>query len=194
MTNETKGDLPVIPFESQQDWDEWLQDYHDTAPGLWLKMAKKSSNIKSLNYQEALDIALRYGWIDSQKAGYDEQFWLQRFTPRRPRSKWSKNNCERVTELIEQGLMKPAGMLEVEQAQQDGRWDKAYESQANITVPDDLQQKLDENPKAQAFFDTLNSANRYAILYQIHDAKRPETRARRIEKYVAMLNEHKKLY
>ena len=194
MTYETKGDLPIIPFATPESWQTWLAEHHATSPGLWLKLAKKATGIPSITYDEALDSALCYGWIDGQKGSYDEQFWLQRFTPRRPKSKWSKRNREIVARLVEEGKMQPAGLREVELAQQDGRWQAAYDSQANAAVPDDLQAMLDKNPKAQAFFNQLNSVNRYAILYRIHDAKRPETRARRIEKFVAMLNEHKKLY
>jgi uncharacterized protein YdeI (YjbR/CyaY-like superfamily) len=194
MTYETKGDLPIIPFATPEAWQTWLAEHHATSPGLWLKLAKKATGIPSITYDEALDSALCYGWIDGQKGSYDEQFWLQRFTPRRAKSKWSKRNREIVARLVKEGKMQLAGLREVELAQQDGRWQAAYDSQANAAVPDDLQAMLDKNPKAQAFFNQLNSANRYAILYRIHDAKRPETRARHIEKFVAMLNEHKKLY
>ena len=194
MTFETKAELPVIPFKSQEDWEKWLEKNHEDAAGLWLKLAKKDSAINSVTYAEAVDGVLCYGWIDSQKASYDEQFWLQRFTPRRPRSKWSKTNRERATELIEQGKMKAAGQREVEQAQQDGRWEAAYSPQSTATVPDDFKQKLAENPTAEAFFAKLDSRNQYAILYRIQDAKRPETRARRIDKFVAMLDEQKTIY
>ncbi len=194
MTKNAKQDLPVVPFESQEDWEAWLEEHHDTSVGLWLKISKKDSGIDSVSYPEALDVAIIYGWIDSQKASFDDKFWLQRFTPRKPKSKWSKVNRKKATELIEQGKMKPAGLKQVELARQDGRWDRAYDSQSNAVVPDDFQQELDRNPGAQEFFAALNSANRYAILYQIQDAKKSETRARRIEKYVAMLNEQKKIY
>ena len=194
MTKNIRQDLPIIPFESQEDWEAWLEEHHETFDGLWLKIAKKDSGIDSVSYSEALDVALSYGWIDSQKASFDEEFWLQRFTPRKPKSKWSKVNRKKATELIEQGKMKTAGLKEVELAKQDGRWDRAYDSQRNATVPDDFQQELDRNPRAQEFFATLNSTNRYAILYQIQGAKKPETRARRIEKYITMLNEQKKIY
>jgi len=139
-------------------------------------------------------VALCYGWIDGQRARFDERFFLQRFTPRKPRSKWSRVNREKVTKLIETGAMKPSGLREVELAKADGRWDTAYEPQSTATVPDDLLRELEKNDAARTFFPTLDSRNRYAILYQIQDAKRPETRARRIAKYVAMLAERKKLY
>lgn len=191
---EIKGNLPVIHFESRKEWETWLKKNHADSDGLWIKLSKKDSGIDSVSYQEALDVALCYGWIDGQKGAFDDKFWLQRFTRRGTRSKWSKINREKATELIAQGKMKASGLREVELAKGDGRWDQAYESQRTITVPEDLQQKLDEHPRALQFFTSLDSANRYAILYRIHDAKKPETRARRIEKFVAMLDEGKKLH
>ena len=189
-----KESLPIIHFESQEDWEAWLQENYETSGGIWIKLAKKDSGIESVSRQEALDIAICYGWIDGQTASVDDNFWMQRFTRRRPKSKWSKINCQKATELIAQGKMKARGLEEVESAKQDGRWDKAYDSQRTMTVPDDLQKKLDENLRASEFFANLDSKNRYAILYRIHDAKKPETRARRIEKFVAMLNEGKKIH
>ena len=190
----TKPELPIIPFASPGDWEAWLAEHHATSDGLWLKISKKDSGISSVTYAEALDVALCYGWIDGQKGKFDDDYYLQRFTPRRPRSKWSKINRGKVTKLIEEGKMKPAGLREVEKAKADGRWDAAYESQSNATVPEDLQRELDKNPAAAAFFETLNSTNRYAILYRIEEAKKPETRTRRIEKFVAMLSKHEKPY
>ena len=190
----TKPDLPIIPFASRDAWEAWLQEQHATSEGLWLKFAKKDSGIETATYSEAVEAALCYGWIDGQKASFDDHYWLQRFTPRRPRSKWSKINRQKATELIERGEMKPAGLREVERAKADGRWDAAYDAQSTATVPEDLRRELDKNDRAREFFATLDSANRYAILYQIQDAKRPETRVRRIQNYVAMLNEQKKIY
>ena len=189
-----KPDLPILPFDGRGSWEAWLAENHATSNGLWLKIAKKDSGVGTISYPQALDVALCYGWIDGQKGKFDDHYWLQRFTPRRPRSKWSKVNREKVTKLIESGEMKPAGLREVERAKADGRWDAAYEAQSKATVPGDLQRALDGNAKAREFFDTLNKANKYAILYRIQDAKKPETRARRIEKYVAMLAEGGKLY
>jgi uncharacterized protein YdeI (YjbR/CyaY-like superfamily) len=189
-----KEGLPIIHFESQEGWEAWLQKNHATSDGIWIKLAKKGSKIESVSRQEALDVAICYGWIDGQAASFDDSFWVQRFTRRRPKSNWSKINCQKVTELIAQGKMKAPGLKEVESAKQDGRWDRAYDSQSNMTVPDDLQKKLDENPRAREFFANLDSKNRYAVLYRIHDAKKPETRARRIEKFVTMLNEGKKIH
>jgi uncharacterized protein YdeI (YjbR/CyaY-like superfamily) len=147
-----------------------------------------------VSYAEAVEVALCFGWIDGQANRLDDDHWLQRFTPRRPRSKWSKINRDRAERLIERGEMSPAGLREVERAKADGRWEAAYDAPSTATIPDDLQRALDANDRAREFFETLNRTNRYAILYRIQDAKKPETRARRIEKYVAMLAEHTKIY
>ena len=189
-----RTDLPILAFATHGAWEAWLDEHHAASEGLWLKIAKKGSGIETVSYPEALEVALCNGWIDGQKASFDDRYWLQRFTPRRSRSKWSKVNRQKATELIERGAMKPAGLREVERAKADGRWDAAYDAQSTATVPDDLRRQLEKNDAAREFFQTLNSANRYAILYQIGDAKKPETRARRIEKFVAMLAERKKLY
>lgn len=191
---ETKQGLPIFPFASQEDWERWLAEYHQTSKGLWLKIAKKDTGIDTVTYAEALDGALCHGWIDGQKGSFDDTFWLQKFTPRGPRSKWSKVNREKALALIEAGRMKPAGLAAVEQARSDGRWEQAYDSQSKATVPEDLQRELDRNPEAAAFFATLNSVNRYAVLHRIQDAKKPETRARRIEKFIGMLNRGEKIY
>ena len=180
-------DYPVLFFEDDRAFEAWLAAEHANANGVWLKFAKKDSGIKSLTYVTALDVALCYGWIDGQTRRLDETFYLQRFTPRRARSKWSKINREKVAALITDGRMQPAGLAEIERAKADGRWDAAYDSPANATVPDDLQAALDANPAASEFFATLKGQNRYAILYRIQDAKRPETRARRIATFVDML-------
>ena len=187
-------DLEVIGFASAEEFELWLAEHHDSSPGVWLKLRKKSPGVVALDYQQALDVALCHGWIDGQKRGLDDTHWLQRFTPRRARSKWSKINCGRATALITEGRMRPQGLAEVERAQADGRWEAAYEGARSITVPPDLAEALAADPAAAAFFATLDSANRYAVLYRVHDAKRPETRARRIATYVAMLAEEKKLH
>jgi uncharacterized protein YdeI (YjbR/CyaY-like superfamily) len=186
--------LPVMSFESTDAWDAWLAAHHADSPGLWLKIAKKGAAGRTISYSQALDVALCHGWIDGQKGRHDDEFWLQRFTPRKPASKWSKINTERAEALIASGRMRPAGLREVERAQADGRWEQAYESQSRVTVPEDLARALAANERARAFFATLDSANRYAILYRIGTAKKPETRARRIDTYVAMLSEHKKIH
>ena len=187
-------DVPVMTFETQDGWNAWLDEHHAELPGVWLKIAKKGSGIPSLTYAEALECALCYGWIDGQKAAFDDRYWLQRFTPRRSRSVWSRVNRDNATVLIADGKMQPAGFRQVELARRDGRWEAAYESQRTITVPEDFQYALDQNPTAQAFFNSLESANRYAILWRIQTAKKPETRAARIKKLVAMLSSGEKIH
>jgi uncharacterized protein YdeI (YjbR/CyaY-like superfamily) len=176
-----------MTFASHADWEAWLAEHHASAGGLWIKIAKKASGIPTVTHAEALDTALCFGWIDGQRDKLDADYFLQRFTPRRPRSNWSKVNCGKVEALVAAGRMQPAGLAEVERAQADGRWDAAYEPASSATVPDDLRRALDANPAAADFFATLRGSNRYAVLYRIQAAKRPETRARRIETFVAML-------
>ena len=180
-------DLPIEELATPAEWEAWLEEHHAEGRGVWLKFAKKGTGVTTVDYAEALDVALCFGWIDGQVQRFDETYYLQRFTPRTKRSKWSKRNREHVARLKKEGRMRPAGLAAVEAAKADGRWDAAYDSPTTAAVPDDLQAELDAHPKAAAFFATLSSANRYAILYQLQDAKRPETRARRIAKYVAML-------
>ncbi|MEA2320049.1 MAG: hypothetical protein QOD44_4238 [Solirubrobacteraceae bacterium] len=186
--------LPIVSFLSPDEWEEWLEDEHATSRGVWLKIARKGTGRLSVSYDEALDVALAYGWIDGQKGRYDDEHWVQRFTPRTPRSRWSKINCARAGALIAAGRMRPAGLAEVERAKADGRWEAAYDGQSTATVPEDLQRALDANPAARDFFATLSGANRYAILYRVQDAKRPETRARRIAQFVEMLAERRTLH
>jgi uncharacterized protein YdeI (YjbR/CyaY-like superfamily) len=188
----SKQELPVKSFASPAEWVAWLDAEHESSAGVWIKLAKKGSGIASVSQQEAVEVALRYGWIDGQARSLDDQHWLQRYTPRRPRSRWSKRNRAKAIELIERGEMKPAGMREVARAKADGRWDAAYDSQSEAVVPDDLRLELERNPAARELFETLDSQNRYAILHRIQDAKRPETRARRIAKFVDMLGEGRK--
>jgi uncharacterized protein YdeI (YjbR/CyaY-like superfamily) len=189
-----KPDLPILPFASREAWEAFLEERHATSEGLWVKIAKKGSGIGSVTYDQAVEVALCYGWIDGQARRFDEYHNLQRFTPRRTRSRWSKVNHEKATKLIERGEMKPAGLREVERTKADGRWDAAYDSPSTATVPEDLARELEKNDRAREFFSELDNRNRYAILYQIQDARRPETRARRIAKYVAMLAEREKPY
>jgi uncharacterized protein YdeI (YjbR/CyaY-like superfamily) len=187
-------DLPTLTFASQSDWETWLDAQHAGSRGVWIKIAKKATGIPSITHAEALESALCYGWIDGQRASLDDMYFLQKFTPRRPRSGWSRVNVEKVTALIAAGRMRPAGLREVERAKADGRWDAAYDSQSTIAVPEDLQRELDAIPDAQAFFNTLDSRNRYAILYRIQTAKKAETRSARIQKFVAMLAQGQKIY
>jgi uncharacterized protein YdeI (YjbR/CyaY-like superfamily) len=189
-----KAEYPVILFSSQQDWETWLHEHHSDARGVWLKIAKKGVEVSSVTYAEALETALCYGWIDGQKASFDQYYWLQKLTPRAAKSIWSKVNCDKVTTLLAANKMQPAGIKQVELAKADGRWDAAYESQSKMTVPEDLQLALEKNQRANEFFQTLNSANRYAILFRVHNAKRPETRAARIQKFVEMLANQQKIH
>jgi uncharacterized protein YdeI (YjbR/CyaY-like superfamily) len=186
------AELPVLPFESKKKWADWLAKEHQKSAGVWLKLAKKDSGISSITYEEALDVALCYGWIDGQKKGFDDRYWLQKFTLRGRKSIWSKINTEKAERLIASGEMKPAGLKAIEAAKQDGRWEAAYASQKNIAVPEDFQAALSENKEAKAFFGSLNSVNRYAILFRIHHAKKAETRARRIQQFVEMLEKGEK--
>jgi uncharacterized protein YdeI (YjbR/CyaY-like superfamily) len=187
-------ELPFLPFASQSKWADWLAKQHDKSAGVWLQLAKKDSGISSVTYAEALDIALCYGWIDGQKKSFDEKYFLQKFTPRRPKSIWSKINVEKVERLITSGQMKPAGLKAIEAAKADGRWEQAYASQKNISVPEDFQSALDRNKKAKAFFETLNGTNRYAFLFRIETAKKAETRTKRIQQFVEMLEKNEKFH
>jgi uncharacterized protein YdeI (YjbR/CyaY-like superfamily) len=189
-----KDGKPILAFASQAEWEAWLDAEHRASDGVWIKFAKKGSGVETVVYAEALEVALCYGWIDSQVKSLDERFYLQKFTPRRARSKWSRINREKIEELTKQGRMKPAGLEQVELAKADGRWDAAYASPASADVPDDLQKALDASPKAAEFWAGLNKSNRYAIIFQLEDAKKPETRVRRLAKFVAMLERGEKLY
>ncbi len=184
---EMKSGLPIIGFATLASFETWLAAQPVDSAGLWLKLAKKESGIASLTKAEAIDAGLCLGWIDGQLDKYDAAYWLTRFTPRKPRSKWSEVNRKRALELIAEGRMKPLGMVQIEAAKTDGRWDAAYAPASTATVPPDLQEALDANPAAAKFFATLTGANRYAVLYRISAVKRAETRARKIEDYVAML-------
>ena len=195
MPDETgKDGRPIFSFASAKAWEAWLEQEHATSDGVWIKFAKKGSGVASVAYPEAVEVGLCYGWIDSQLLSLDDRFYLQKFTPRRARSKWSRVNRDKVAALMKQGRMKPAGLAQVEAAKKDGRWAAAYASPANVEVPDDLRTALDASPKAAEFFATLNKSNRYAILYQLQDAKKPETRTRRLEKFMSMLERGEKLY
>ncbi|HEX3317202.1 MAG TPA: YdeI/OmpD-associated family protein [Solirubrobacteraceae bacterium] len=181
------ADAPRLAFDSPEAWREWLAEHHDAPEGVWLKIAKKASGVRTVTAPEALDVALCFGWIDGQRRALDDTHFLQRYTPRRPRSKWSQINRDKAERLIEAGEMQTPGLAEVERARADGRWDAAYEPQSRATIPEDLQAALDGTPAAAERFASLSSQNRYAILFRLRDAKRPETRARRLERFVAML-------
>jgi len=183
----TDDGLPQIAFAGDADWEAWLDEHHADADGVWVKIAKKGTGIDSVRYPEVLETALCFGWIDGRREGLDDTWFLQRFTPRTARSRWSRINRDKAERLIAEGRMRRRGLAETEAAKADGRWAAAYEGQRAIEVPDDLRRELDARPEAAAFFATLSSQNRYAILYRLQDAKRPETRARRLAKFVAML-------
>jgi uncharacterized protein YdeI (YjbR/CyaY-like superfamily) len=186
--------LAQIAFATDAEWERWLEDHHAEADGVWIKIAKKVAGIESVRYPEVLDTAICFGWIDGRREALDEQYFLQRFTRRQSRSRWSRINRDKAERLIAEGRMRPAGLAEVERAKADGRWAAAYEGQRSAAVPDDLQRELDARPEAKAFFASLSSQNRYAIVYRLQDAKRPETRARRLAKFVAMLEAGEKIH
>jgi uncharacterized protein YdeI (YjbR/CyaY-like superfamily) len=187
-------DPPVLRFKNQKAWERWLSRNHAKSTGVWLRLAKKGSDIQSLTHGEALDSALCYGWIDAHKKPESPQAWLERFTPRGQRSIWSKINRQKATALAECGRMHPAGLSEMQRAQEDGRWDAAYDSPRSATVPQDFQAALDKSAKAKAFFAALESRNRYAILFRIQTVKKAETRARKISQFIAMLERHEKIH
>jgi uncharacterized protein YdeI (YjbR/CyaY-like superfamily) len=186
-----KPQLPIELFEAYGDWQKWMAKNHDAYDGVWLKFAKKSSGEKSINYQEAIEVALCYGWIDSQVKSFDDKFYLQKFTPRRAKSIWSKINVEKAEKLIKEHKMQPAGQLQVDLAKTDGRWKAAYEGQSKMPIPEDFVVALNKNKKAKEFFEKLNGSNRYAILFRLHHSKRPETREANIKKFIQMLEDKK---
>jgi uncharacterized protein YdeI (YjbR/CyaY-like superfamily) len=188
------SDMPIVEFPHQKGWAAWLDKNHDKSQGVWLRMAKKASGIPSVNYAEAVEVALCYGWIDGQGKSEGETTWRQKFTPRSKKSIWSKINRQKVLALIESGKMKPAGLAEIERAKADGRWEAAYDSPSAATVPPDFQAALDGNARAKAFFATLTGSNRYAVLFRIQTAKKAETRAKRIQQFIEMLEKHEKLH
>jgi uncharacterized protein YdeI (YjbR/CyaY-like superfamily) len=192
--HEMLAGMPVILFGDAAAWEAWLERNHTDSSGLWLRLAKKAAEIMSVTYAEALDVALCYGWIDGQKKSYDASSWLQKFTPRGRKSVWSKINRDKALALIESGRMQPAGLHAIELARQDGRWDAAYDPASTATVPDDFQAALDASPGASAAFEALDRQNRYAMLFRIQTARKSETRAARIAKFVEMLERGEKLH
>ena len=181
-------------FETQQDWEVWLTENHATSAVIWLQLAKKGSGIATITYDDAIEIALCYGWIDGQKQSHSERYWLQKFTPRSKKSVWSKINRAKAQALIDAGKMKAAGLKDVELAKNDGRWEAAYDSASKLVVPDDFQAVLDGNTPAKAFFDSLDRRNRYAVLFRIQTAKTAETRHKKISQLVEMLARHEKIH
>lgn len=186
-------DLPLLRCADKAEWSDWLGSHHDESKGVWLIIAKGAGE-PTVTYPEAVEAALCHGWIDGQKKTHSSSSWLQKFTPRGKRSIWSKINREKAEKLIASGAMRPPGLAEVERAKEDGRWQAAYDSQSRAAVPDDFQAALDRNPAAREFWSTLDSANRYAVLFRIHTVKRAETRARRIDQFVAMLERREKVH
>jgi uncharacterized protein YdeI (YjbR/CyaY-like superfamily) len=187
------AELPIVQVPDQSGWRDWLRANHDSQDGAWLKFAKKGSPTATVSYAQALEEALCFGWIDGQVRRHDEHFYLQRFTPRRTRSKWSKNNVEKTERLIADGRMHPAGLAQVEAAKADGRWEAAYPAQSQAEVPEDLQRAFDANPPANEFFATLTGSTRYAFLYRLHNVRTPDARANRIARYIELLSERRTL-
>lgn len=186
-------DFPIILFETEQDWISWLEENKDK-PGLWMRIAKKNKGLKSINYQQALDIAICYGWIDGLKKKYDEAAYIQRFTPRKAKSNWSKINKEKAERFIAEGKMKPGGWVTIENAKIAGSWDHAYDSQKNAKIPTDFKEALQKNAAAKKFFETLDRINRYAFLYRIQVAKSKEARLKKIVLFIEMLEKNEKLH
>jgi uncharacterized protein YdeI (YjbR/CyaY-like superfamily) len=187
-TKQPKPELEILHCSADGDWERWLAEHHADSPGVWLKFAKKGSQTPTVSYAQALDTALCYGWIDGQVRRLDESFYLQRFTRRGPRSKWSQINRDHVARLTDAGRMRPPGQAFVDAARADGRWEAAYEPQSRATVPDDLQRALDANPEARRFFATLTGSTRYAFLYRLHHVSAPAARAKRITSYIELLS------
>jgi uncharacterized protein YdeI (YjbR/CyaY-like superfamily) len=188
-----KDNLPIILFETEQDWIDWLEE-NGNEPGVWVRIAKKNSGIISISYQQALDVALCFGWIDGLKNKFDEKTFIQRFTARKPNSKWSKINRTKAEQFIAEGKMRPSGLAVIEIAKQKGTWETAYDSQSNISVPEDFQSELNKNPQAAEFFKTLESVNRYAILYRLQTARTPELRVKKLKQFVEMLQRKEKIH
>lgn len=194
MNSSDLNETPVLTFRTGQEFEKWLSENYETSDGIWLRFFRKDSGENGLTHNEALDEAICYGWIDGQLKKYDDQSWLQKFTPRRPNSIWSKRNTEHAERLIKLGKMKRPGLAEVEKAKTDGRWQKAYDSPAGMTIPDDFIKELSKNKKAKAFFETLNMTNRYSIAWRLQTAKRPETRERRMKAILEMLSKGQKFH
>jgi len=188
-----KDGLPLILFETQESWSNWLEK-NESAAGIWVQIAKKGSGISSINYQESLEVALCFGWIDGVKNTFDDKSWAQRFTPRKPNSKWSKINRNKAEELIAAGKMKPSGIAAIEKAKQKGIWEAAYDSQKNASIPDDLQNELDKNQETAEFFNSLNGFNKYAIIYRLQVSRNPEIRTKKLAQLIEMLKRKEKIH
>jgi len=193
-TKPVKTDLPVVHFEKAEILDDWLEKNHMNSSGIWLRIFKKNSGILSINYDQALDEALCFGWIDGQVKSYDDKSYIQKFTPRRARSMWSKRNIEHVKRLENEGRMKPSGIKEAEAAKSDGRWDRSYDSPSNMTIPEDFLNELSKDPLSEGFFNNLNKSNKYAIAWRLQTAKKTETRTKRMKAILEMLAKGKKFH
>lgn len=194
MTSSNKPELYILSFHASKEFEKWLSKNHSVSNGIWLKFLKKYSGEKTITYAEALDCALCYGWIDGQAKKFDDTSWIQKFTPRRKKSIWSKRNTENVARLIKEKRMKQSGLKEIEAAKKDGRWEAAYDSPSNMSVPADFLKELSKNKKAKEFFDALNKSNTYAIAWRLQTAKKPETREKRMKQMLEMLKKGKKLH
>jgi uncharacterized protein YdeI (YjbR/CyaY-like superfamily) len=194
MANKSNNTLPILLCADQQIWLDWLENNYDSSTGVRLQIAKKQSGIVSLSYEEAVEGALSFGWIDSQKEAYDDKTWIQRFTPRGENSIWSKVNKDKAELLISTGRMMPSGMNAIDNAKRNGRWDKAYEPQSSATIPEDFEKELNKNLKAKAFFETLDRQNKYAIMFRINNVKKIETRMKKIQQFISMLEKGEKIY
>lgn len=194
MQTDPQTDLPIITFRKPEEFEAWLSDQHSGSDGVWLRIFKKGSEEKGITRKDALDEALCYGWIDGQAKKMDDQSYLQKFTPRRSGSLWSKRNTEHIKRLTDLGKMKPAGVREIEKAKADGRWEKAYDPPSEMTIPEDFIKELSKDPKAKKFFESLNKTNKYAITWRLQTAKKPETRQRRMKKILDMLSRKEKFH
>jgi uncharacterized protein YdeI (YjbR/CyaY-like superfamily) len=194
MKASAKNEWKVLSFKTAKELEKWLAKNHDTCKGIWLRFFKKDSGEKSITYHEALDEALCFGWIDGQLNKYDAASWIHKFTPRGPKSIWSKRNTNHAERLIAADKMRPSGLAEVEKAKADGRWAKAYDSPAEMKIPDDFMKELSKNKKAKIFFDSLNKANKYAIAWRLQTAKKQETREKRIKAILEMLSKEQKFH
>lgn len=186
--------VEIAAFQSALDWERWLGNNHANSIGVWLQFFKKGSTAASVNYAEALSIALCYGWIDGQLKKHDDESWLRKFTPRRARSMWSKRNCDLANQLVKDGKMKSAGLREIATAKQDGRWDQAYDSPRKMKLPEDFLKLLSKNKKALVHFKALNKANTYAITWRLQTAKKPATRDKRLKAIIEMLSEGRRFH
>jgi uncharacterized protein YdeI (YjbR/CyaY-like superfamily) len=194
LNKKPKQEFEIIFFTDVKKWNNWLSKNHNKVEGIWLRFFKKDSGVKTITYNLALEEALCFGWIDGQVKKYDDKSWIQKFTPRRSKSMWSKRNVERAEQLINLKRMQPAGIMEINKAKDDGRWKSAYDSPSKMTIPDDFQKQLSENKKASKFFETLNRINKYSIAWRLQTATKPEIRQKRMSQILEMLSKNEKFH